>query len=166
MVRSVCFDFNCYLRCGAVECGVDRGLSNVQSVDVDQSWTEEYPKDVLRLCCIQPNMDPSSIETHLQQCQQEYSALQELCAVILSHLEDFTLDSDASRLELMMPDTQELSTTASVLQSVDSAYQRRDYYQAWCLLRDFCQSDLQQFVYNWFNVSETVLEKRSAKQCY
>ena len=133
--------------------------SSVQSVDVNQSWMEEYPEDVLRLFCIQPNLDPSSIETHLQQCQQEYSALQELCAVILSHLEDFTLDPDAARLELMMPDTQELSTTASVLQSVDSAYQRRDYYQAWCLLRDFCQSDLQQFIDNWFKASEEVPEK-------
>ena len=135
--------------------------SNVESVDVSQSWIEEYPEDVLRLFCIQPNLDSSSIETHLQQCQQEYSALQELCAVILSHLEDLTVDPDASRLELMMPDTQELSTTASVLQSIDSAYQRRDYYQAWCLLRDFCQSDLQHFIDNWFNASETVLEKRS-----
>jgi isoleucyl-tRNA synthetase len=140
------------------------GRSNVQSVDVNQSWMEEYPKDVLRLFCIQPNLDPSSIETHLEQCQQEYSALQELCAVILSHLEDFTLDPDEPRLELMMmPDTQELSTTASVLQSVDFAYQQRDYYQAWCLLRDFCQSDLQQFVDNWFNASETVLEKKSCQ---
>ena len=137
--------------------------SNVQSVDVDQSWTEEYPRDVLRLCCIQPNVNPSSIETHLRQCQQEYSALQELCAVILSHLEDFTVDPDASRLGLIMPDTQELSATASVLQSVDSAYQRRDYYQAWCLLRDFCQSDLQRFINNWFNASETVSEKRSCQ---
>ena len=139
-------------------------FSNVQSVDVSQSWMEEYPKDVLRLFCIQPNLDPSSIETHFQQCQQEYSAIQELCAMILSHLEDFTLDPDEPRLELMMmPDTQELSTTARVLQSVDFAYQQRDYYQAWCLLRDFCQSDLQQFVDNWFNASETVLEKRSCQ---
>ena len=139
-------------------------FSNVQSVDVNQSWMEEYPKDVLRLFCIQPNLDPSSIETHFQQCQQEYSAIQELCAMILSHLEDFTLDPDEPRLELMMmPDTQELSTTARVLQSVDFAYQQRDYYQAWCLLRDFCQSDLQQFVNNWFNASETVLEKRSCQ---
>ena len=135
--------------------------SNVQSVNVDQSWTEEYPKDVLRLCCIQPDVDPSSIETYLQQCQQEYSALQELCAVILSHLKDFSLDPDAPRRELIIPDTQELSTTTSVLQSVDSAYQRRDYYQAWCLLRDFCQSDLQQFVDNWFKASETVSKKQS-----
>ena len=135
--------------------------SNVESVDVNQSWMEEYPQDVLRLCCLQPDLDPSLIETHLQQCQQEYTALQELCAVILSHLEDFTLDPEASRLELMIPDTLELSTTASVLQSVDSAYQRRDYYQAWCLLRDFCQSDLQQFIDNWFKASETVPEKRS-----
>ena len=138
--------------------------SNIQSVDVNQSWIEEYPKDVLRLFYIQPNLDPSSIETHLQQCQQEYSALQELCAVILSHLEDFTLNPDEPRLELMtLPDTQELSTAASLLQSVDSAYQHRDYYQAWCLLRDFCQSDLQQFIDNWFNASETVLEKRSCQ---
>ena len=137
--------------------------SNVESVDVNQSWLEEYPKDVLRLSCIQPNLDSSSIETHLQQCQQEYSALQELCAVILGHLEDFTLDPDASQLELMVPDAQELSATTSVLQSVDSAYQRRDYYQAWCLLRDFCQSDLQQFVDNWFKASETVQEKRSCQ---
>ena len=63
----------------------------------------------------------------------------------------------------MVPDTQELSATTSVLQSVDSAYQRRDYYQAWCLLRDFCQSDLQQFVDNWFKASETVQEKRSCQ---
>ncbi len=140
------------------------GRSNVQSVDVNQSWMEEYPKDVLRLFCIQSNLDPSSIETHLEQCQQEYSALQELCAVILSHLEDFTLDPDEPRLELMMmPDTQELSTTASVLQSVDFAYQQRDYYQAWCLLRDFCESDLQQFVDDWFNAPETVLEKQSCQ---
>ena len=141
-----------------VELAGDR--SSVQSVDVNQSWMEEYPEDVLRLFCLQPNLGPSSIEAHLQQCQQEYSALQELCAVILSHLEDFTLDSDAARLELMMPDTQELATTASVLQSVDSAYQRHDYYQAWCLLRDFCQSDLQQFIDNWFKTSEEVPEKR------
>ena len=134
--------------------------ANIESVDVSQSWMEKYPGDVLRLFCIQPNLDPSSIETHLQQCQQEYSALQELCAVILSHLEDFTPDAEAPRLEMMMPDTQESATTASVLQSVDSAYQRRDYYQAWCLLRDFCQSDLQQFIDNWFKASETVPEKR------
>ena len=138
--------------------------SNIQAVDVDQSWMEDYPKDVLRLFCLQPNLDLSSIETHLQQCQQEYSAIQELCAIILNHLEDFTLDPEEPRLELMtMPDTQELFTTASMLQSVDSAYQQRDYYQAWCLLRDFCQSDLQQFVDNWFNTSETVLEKRSCQ---
>ena len=134
--------------------------ANIESVDVNQSWMKEYPGDVLRLFCIQPNLDPSPIETHLQQCQQEYNVLQELRAVILSHLEDFTPDPDASRLEMMMPDTQELSTTASVLQAVDSAYQRRDYYQAWCLLRDFCQSDLQQFVDNWFKASETGPEKR------
>ena len=64
---------------------------------------------------------------------------------------------------MMMPDTQELSTTASVLQSVDFAYQQRDYYQAWCLLRDFCESDLQQLVDNWFNAPETVLEKKSCQ---
>ena len=138
--------------------------SNVESIDVNQSWMEEYPKDVLRLFCLQPNLDPSSIETHLQQCQQEYSAIQELCAVILGHLEDFTPDPAEPQLELMMmPDTQELSATASVLESVDSAYQQRDYYQAWCLLRDFCQSDLQQFVNNWFNASETVPERRSCQ---
>jgi isoleucyl-tRNA synthetase len=137
--------------------------SNVQSVDVNKSWLEEYPKDVLRLCHIQPNLDPSSIETQLKQCQQEYSALQELCAVILSYLEDFTLDPDAPRRELIIPDTQELSSTASVLESVDSAYQQRDYYQAWCLLRDFCQSDLQQCVDNWVKASETVPEKRSCQ---
>ncbi|MCE2395432.1 class I tRNA ligase family protein [Candidatus Poribacteria bacterium] len=145
-----------------VELAGDR--SNIQSVGVDQSWMEDYPKDVLRLFYIQPNLDPSSVETHLQQCHQEYSAIQELCAMILNHLEDFTPDPEEPRLELMtMPDTQELFTTASVLQSVDSAYQQRDYYQAWCLLRDFCQSDLQQFVDNWFNTSETVLEKRSCQ---
>lgn len=145
-----------------VELAGDR--ANIQSVDGDQSWREDYPKDVLRLFYIQPDLDPSSAETHLQQCQQEYSAIQELCAVILNHLEDFTPDPEEPRLELMtMPDTQELFTTASVLQSVDSAYQQRDYYQAWCLLRDFCQSDLQRFVDNWFNTSETVLEKRSCQ---
>ena len=145
-----------------VELAGDR--SNIQSVDVDQSWMEDYPKDVLRLFYIQPNLDPSSVETHLQQCQQEYSAIQKLCTIILNHLEDFTPDPEEPRLELMtMPDTQELFTTASVLQSVDSAYQQRDYYQAWCLVRDFCQSDLQQFVDNWFNTSETILEKRSCQ---
>ena len=138
--------------------------SNVQSVDIDQSWMAEYPKDVLRLFYIRPNLDLSSIETHIQQCQQEYSAIQELCATILNHLEDFTPDPDEPRLTLMtMPDTEESFTTASLLQSVDSAYQQRDYYQAWCLLRDFCQSDLQQFIDNWFNTSETVLEKRSCQ---
>ena len=138
--------------------------SNVGSVDVNPSWGQEYPKDVLRLFCIQPNLDPSSIEAHLQQCQQEYSAIQELCAVILGHLEDFTPDPDEPQLELMMmPDTQELSITASVLRSVDSVYQQRDYYQGWCLLRDFCQSDLQQFVDNWFNASETVMDRKSCQ---
>ena len=145
----------------SVELTGDR--SNVQSVDVNPSWMDEYPKDVLRLCCLHPNLDLSSIETHLQQCQQEYSALQELCAVILGHLEDFTLDPEAPQLDLMMPDAQELSTTASILESIDSAYQRRDYYQAWCLLRDFCQSDLEQFVDNWFKASATVPEKRSCQ---
>ena len=145
-----------------VELAGDR--SNIQSVGVDQSWMADYPKDVLRLFYIQPNLDPSSFDTHLQQCQQEYSAIQERCAMILNHLEDFTPNPEEPRLELMtMPDTQELFTTASVLQSVDSAYQQRDYYQAWCLLRDFCQSDLQQFVDNWFSTSETVLEKRSCQ---
>ena len=135
--------------------------SNIQSVDVNQSWMEEYPKDVLRLCCLQPNLDSSSIEMHFQQCQQEYSAIQELCTVILGYLEDFILDSHEPPLEPMLTtDTQEISTTARMLQSVDFAYQQRDSYQAWCLLKDFCQSDLQQFVDNWINASETGLEKR------
>ena len=118
--------------------------SNVQSVDVNQSWMEEYPKDVLRLLCIQPDLNPSSMEGHLQQCQHEYNTLQELCSTILSYLEDF--EPHAFSLEPMTKSaTQVLSATAEVLQSVDLAYQQRNFYQAWCLLRDCCQSDLQQF---------------------
>ena len=136
--------------------------SDVQSVDVNQDWMDEYPKDVLRLLCIQPNLDPTSIAQQLQQCQHEYTAIQELYTLILSCLEDFTLDPHEPQLEPMLtPDAQVLSTTASVLQSVDLAYHQRDYYQVWCLLRDFCQSDLQQFLDNRFNVPETVPEKRS-----
>ncbi len=138
--------------------------SNVQSIDVNQSWMDKYPKDVLRLLCLQPNLDPSSMEMHLQQCQHEYNTIQELCTMILSYLEDFTLDLHEPPLEpLLTPDTQILSTTARVLQSVDLAYQQRDFYQAWCLLRDFCQSNLQQFCDNRFNTSEAVLEKKSCQ---
>ena len=131
------------------------------SVDVDQSWMEEYPKDVLRLFYLQPNLDSSSIEMLLQQCQQQYCAIQELCGMIVSYLEDFTPDSHEGRLTLTLKlDTPELSTTATMMESVDLAYQQRDYYQAWCLLRDFCQSDLQRFFDNLANGVEETQERR------
>ncbi len=134
--------------------------SNVQSVDVNQSWMEEYPKDVLRLLCLQPNLNPSSMEMHLQQCQHEYNAIQKLYSTILSYLEDF--DPHASLLEpISKSDTQILSATAKVLQSVDLAYQDRDFYQVWYLLRNFCQSNLQPFFDDHCNALETGLEKRA-----
>lgn len=136
--------------------------SSVESVDVDQGWMDEYPKDVLRLFYLQPNLDSSSVETLLQQCQQQYCAVQELCAMILSYLKDFTPDPHERRLALTIKlDVPELSTTARMMESVDLAYQRRDYYQAWCLLRDFCQSDLQRFFDNLANGAEETQEKRS-----
>ena len=136
--------------------------SSVQSVDVDQSWTDEFPKDVLRLLYLQPNLDVSSIEVHLQQCQQEYSAIQELCAMILSYIEDFTPDPHERRRELAPKlDTLELAATAGMMESVGLAYQQRDYYQAWRLLRDFCQSDLQRFLDNLSNGAKKTQEKRA-----
>ena len=138
--------------------------STVESVDVDQSWLEEYPKDVLRLFYLQPNLNLSSIETLLQQCQQQYCAIQGLCAMILSYLEDFTPDPHERRLELTIKlGAPELSTTARMMESVDLAYQQRDYYQAWCLLRDFCQSDLQRFFDDLANGVEETQEKRSSQ---
>ena len=138
--------------------------ASVQSVDVDQSWMEEYPKDVLRLFYLQPDLDSSSTEMHLQQCQQEYCVIQELCAVILSYLEDFTPDPHEGAPELTLKlDTPELSATAKMIRSVDLAYQQRDYYQVWCLLRDFCQVTLQPFFNNLSNGAEGTLEKRSGQ---
>ena len=135
--------------------------ANIQSTDVSQSWIDEYPKDVLRLLCLQPNLDPSVLETALQQCQHQYNAIQELCTMILNYLEDFTFDSHETKLEpILTPDTEVLSAAAEVLQSVDFAYQQRDFYQAWCLLRDFCQSDFQRFFDNRFKASESGPEKR------
>ena len=139
-------------------------VSNVQSVDVNQSWMDKYPKDVLRLLCLQPDLDPLSIEMRLQQCQQEYNIIQKLFTMILSYLEDFSLDPHDFPLEpLLTPDKQVLATTARAIQFVDLAYQRRDFYRAWGLLRDLCQSDLQQFCDHRFNASETAREKRSCQ---
>ena len=139
-------------------------VSNVQSVDVSQSWMDKYPKDVLRLLCLQPDLDPSLIGVHLQQCQDEYNTIQKLFTMILSYLEDFSLDlHDSSLQPLLTPDKQVLATTAKAIPFVDFAYQRRDFYRAWCLLRDFCQSDLQQFCDHRFNASETAQEKRSCQ---
>ena len=136
----------------------------IPSVEVDQSWLDQFPKDVLRLLCLQPNLDPSSIDLHLQQCQHEYNAIQKLCATILDYLKGFTLDSHETKLELILtPDTQVLSATAKVLQSVDCAYQQRDFYQAWCLLRDFCQSDLQQFFDNRPKTAKKGPKRRSCQ---
>lgn len=136
--------------------------TNIQSVDISQSWLDEYPKDVLRLLCLQPNLDPSSLETDLLRCQREYNDIQELCTMILNYLEDFAFDPDETKLELILtPDTELLRAAAKILQSVDSAYQQRDFYQAWCLLRDFCQSDFQQFFDNRFKASGSVSEKMS-----
>ena len=140
-----------------VELAGDR--SNGQSVDVNESWLEEYPKDVLRLLCLQPELNSSSMEGPLQQCQHEYDTIQKLCSTILSYLEDF--EPHASSLEPMTKlATQVLSATAEVLQSVDLAYQQRNFYQAWCLLRDFCQSDLQQFFSKQCKAWKKVEKKR------
>ena len=138
--------------------------SNVQSVDVDQSWIDEYPKDVMRLLCLQPNLDPSLMETNLQQGQHEYNAIQELCTMILDYLEDFTLDPHETKLELILTShTQILSATAKVLESVEFAYQQCNFYQAWSLLRDFCQSDLQQFFDKRSKASKRIPKKRSCQ---
>ena len=135
--------------------------SNVEAVDINQSWIDKYPKDVLRLFYLQPNLDPSSMETSLQQCEHEYH---ELCAMIWSYVEDFIPNPQNPPPEpIRQPDVQVLAATARVLQSVDAAYQQRNFYQAWCLLRDFCQSDLQHFFDNRFNMSETAREKRSCQ---
>lgn len=133
--------------------------SNAQSVDINQSWLEEYPKDVLRLLCLQPDLTSSSMEGHLQQCQHEYNTIQELCTTILSYLEDF--EPHAFSLDPTTKSaTQVLSAAAEVLQSVDLAYQQRNFYQAWCLLRDFCQSDLQQFFSKQCKAWKKVEKKR------
>lgn len=136
--------------------------SNAQSVDIDPSWADEFPKDVLRLLYLQPNFDASSIEVYLQQCQQEYSAIQELCATILNYLEDFTPDPHERRRELVPKlDAPELSAAIGMMESVGLAYQQRDYYLAWCLLRDFCRSDFQRFFNNISNGAKKAQEKRA-----
>ncbi len=142
--------------------------SNVQSAEVSENWIDKYPKDVLRLLGIHPDFDHPSMEAPIQQCQNEYNTVKRLYAEILSYLENFNPDAHKRALETLFPlDALALSVTNRVLQSVDLAYQQRHFHQAWCVLRDFCQSDLQQFylpvLKNRFNAAKATREARSGQ---
>ena len=140
----------------------------VQSVKVSESWIDKYPKDLLRLLGIHPDFDHPSVDALIQQCQMEYSTVQTLCTAILSCLETFDPGECTLSLETLLPlDALALSITNRVLQSVDVAYQQRQFHKAWCILRDFCQSDLQQFympvLQYRFNLAAETREKRSGQ---
>ncbi|MCZ6681484.1 MAG: class I tRNA ligase family protein [Candidatus Poribacteria bacterium] len=142
--------------------------SHVPSIEINENWIDEYPKDVLRLLCVQPDSESLSIDNRLQACQNEYHIVQTICAEILSCLEDFSSEAHQLALETLLPlDALALSMTNRVLQAVDFAYQQRDFHHAWCVLKDFCQSDLQRFylpvLKDRLNVPETTREKRSGQ---
>jgi isoleucyl-tRNA synthetase len=142
--------------------------SNIQSVEISESWLDKYPKDVLRILGIHPDFDRSSADALIHQCKETYKGIQILFRSMLSVLSDLNPREHKLPLDNLLPlDALALSVTNEVLQSVDLAYQQHRFHQAWSILSDFCESDLYRFYLPMLEervkAPEGLLEKRSGQ---
>ncbi|MCH8293043.1 class I tRNA ligase family protein [Candidatus Poribacteria bacterium] len=117
-----------------------------QSTEVVEDLIDKYPADVLRILGVHPNFDSQSMNALAHDCEQEYHKVRTLIFTMLNDLEDFQPSRCKLPLEMLLPlDALALSATNQILQTVDDAYQQYHFYRVWRILKDFCESDLQQF---------------------
>jgi isoleucyl-tRNA synthetase len=120
--------------------------SQIQRADVSEEWLNQYPTDVLRLLGIHPDFTCPTMNTLAQQCEQEYQSVRGVLCLVLNELTDFEPNQHRLPLDKLLPvDTLALAATNQTVQAVDLAYQEHRFYQAWCLLKNFCESELGEF---------------------
>lgn len=134
----------------------------VWETEIQDKTFQKYPADVFRIVALAPDLYQTEIEgdgteqleTLIKKYNRKYTQLKDVFYQALELQADHqkkrktkrcktkSNEFDEKMLETLQPtDTLAVSLTSELLDEIEEAYKKRDFYKMWELLSDFCRTD-------------------------